>query len=95
MIEIKCHSILQYLQITRLFLSKSGAYREQFYSVNKEAPGRPLCLWSVGKLLSFCELVTSQTNYSLKVSAAATVRRGMRVFAVVQRHLLVGWNRGP
>ena len=36
-IEIKYHSILQYLQITRLFLSKSDAYREQFYSV-KEAP---------------------------------------------------------
>ena len=34
----KCHSILQYLQITRLFLSKSDAYREQFYSVKKEAP---------------------------------------------------------
>ena len=37
-IEIKYHSILQYLQITRLFLSKSDAYREQFYSVKNEAP---------------------------------------------------------
>ena len=36
-IEKKYISILQYLQITRLFLSKSDAYREQFYSV-KEAP---------------------------------------------------------
>ena len=37
MIEIKYISFLQYLQITRLFLSKSDAYREQFYNVKKEA----------------------------------------------------------
>ena len=36
-IEIKYISILQYLQITRLFLSKSDAYLEQLYSVKKEA----------------------------------------------------------